>query len=84
MYMYSKCGSVEDAWKIFESAEELDEISMTVILMGFAQNGFEEEAIQMFVKIAKQEFRLTQTWFQLSLGHLELILLWVLVHKSTL
>ena len=57
MDMYSKCGSVGDAWKIFESAEELDEISMTVILVGFAQNGFEEEAIQMFVKIAKQGFR---------------------------
>ena len=84
MDMYLKCGSVEDAWKIFESAEELDEISMTVILVGFAQNGFEEEAIQMFVKIAKQGFRLTQTWFQLSLGHWELILPWVLVRKSTL
>ena len=39
MDMYSKCGSEEDAWKIFESAEELDEISMTVILVGIAQNG---------------------------------------------
>ncbi|XP_075672349.1 pentatricopeptide repeat-containing protein At3g05340 isoform X1 [Castanea sativa] len=53
MDMYSKCGSVGDAWKIFESAEELDEVSMTVILVGFAQNGFEEEAIQIFVKIIK-------------------------------
>nr|POE90431.1 pentatricopeptide repeat-containing protein [Quercus suber] len=53
MDMYSKCGSIEDAWKIFESAEELDEVSMTVILVGFAQNGFEEEAIQIFVKIIK-------------------------------
>ncbi|GMY21551.1 pentatricopeptide repeat-containing protein At3g05340 [Fagus crenata] len=53
MDMYSKCGSVEDAWRIFESAEELDEVSMTVILLGFAQNGFEVEAIQIFVKIVK-------------------------------
>ena len=57
---------------------------MTVILVGFAQHGFEEEDIQMFVKIAKQGFWLTQTWFQLSLGHWELILPWVLVRKSTL
>ncbi|PQQ06519.1 pentatricopeptide repeat-containing protein [Prunus yedoensis var. nudiflora] len=53
MDMYSKCGSVEDAWRIFESTEELDEISMTVILVGFAQNGFESEAIQIFAKMMK-------------------------------
>ena len=53
MDMYSKCGSVEDAWKIFESATQLDEVTLTVILVGFAQNGFEEEAIQIFVKIVQ-------------------------------
>ncbi|KAB2630169.1 pentatricopeptide repeat-containing protein [Pyrus ussuriensis x Pyrus communis] len=53
MDMYSKCGSVEEAWKIFESTEELDEISMTVILVGFAQNRFEDEAIHIFVKMIK-------------------------------
>ncbi|KAI3448639.1 hypothetical protein Pfo_005304 [Paulownia fortunei] len=53
MDMYSKCGCVEDAWRIFESAEVFDEVSITVILMGFAQNGFEEEAIRMFVKMVE-------------------------------
>ncbi|XP_057960483.1 pentatricopeptide repeat-containing protein At3g05340 [Malania oleifera] len=53
MDMYSKCGSVDDAWQIFESADELDAVSMTVILVGFAQNGLEEEAIQIFVKMVK-------------------------------
>ena len=53
MDMYSKCGSLVDAWKIFESAEEVDEVSMTVILVGLAQNGFEEESIQVFVKMVK-------------------------------
>ncbi|OMO62533.1 hypothetical protein CCACVL1_22767 [Corchorus capsularis] len=51
MDMYSKCGSVNDAWQIFESAEDLDEVSMTVILVGLAQNGFEEEAKRIFVKM---------------------------------
>ncbi|CAN1784080.1 Pentatricopeptide repeat-containing protein At3g05340 [Linum perenne] len=51
MDMYSKCGNVEDAWRVFESANQIDEVSMTVILVGFAQNGFEEEAIQFFVKM---------------------------------
>ncbi|XP_057719170.1 pentatricopeptide repeat-containing protein At3g05340-like [Arachis stenosperma] len=53
MDFYSKCGSLEEAWKIFESAEELDEISLTVILVAFAQNGFEEEAIQIFMRMLK-------------------------------
>ncbi|GMN43839.1 hypothetical protein TIFTF001_013039 [Ficus carica] len=53
MDMYSKCGSIEDAWRIFESAEDLDEVAMTVILVGFAQNGFEEEAVQIFKKMVK-------------------------------
>lgn len=51
MDMYSKCGSIEDAWKIFESAEVFDTVSLTVILVGFSQNGFEEEALQIFIKI---------------------------------
>ncbi|KAL8028871.1 hypothetical protein ABFX02_14G189900 [Erythranthe guttata] len=53
MDMYSKCGSVEDAWQIFEYAKVFDEVSVTVILMGLAQNGFEEEAVQLFVKMVK-------------------------------
>ncbi|CAN8269899.1 unnamed protein product [Cochlearia groenlandica] len=51
MDMYSKCGSIEDAWNIFESTEEIDEVSMTVMLVGLAQNGLEEEAIQFFSKM---------------------------------
>lgn len=53
MDLYSKCGSIGDAWQVFESAEAFDEVSMTVILVGFAQNGFEEEAVQVFVKMVK-------------------------------
>lgn len=49
MDMYSKCNSMEDARWIFESAEEYDEVSMTVMLVGFAQNGLEEKAVELFV-----------------------------------
>lgn len=53
MDMYSKCGSMEEALQIFYSADRLDEVSMTVVLVGFAQNGLEEEAIQIFIKMVK-------------------------------
>eukprot|EP00268_Persea_americana_P018791 TRINITY_DN19595_c0_g1_i1.p1 TRINITY_DN19595_c0_g1~~TRINITY_DN19595_c0_g1_i1.p1 ORF type:complete len:643 (+),score=93.57 TRINITY_DN19595_c0_g1_i1:188-2116(+) len=49
MDMYSKCNSMEDACLVFESAEEFDEVSMTVMLVGFAQNGLEEKALELFV-----------------------------------
>ncbi|KAK9756743.1 hypothetical protein RND81_01G117900 [Saponaria officinalis] len=53
MDMYSKCRSMEDALQIFNSAEKLDEVSMTIVLVGFAQNGLEEEAIQVFLKMMR-------------------------------
>ncbi|CAJ1960870.1 unnamed protein product [Sphenostylis stenocarpa] len=53
MDLYSKCGSLEAAWQIFEFAEELDEVSLTVILVAFTQNGLEEEAIQIFMRMVK-------------------------------
>lgn len=54
MDMYSKCRSIHDSLRVFETAEVLDEVSMTVVLVGFAQNGFEEEAIHIFIKMVKQ------------------------------
>ncbi|XP_055816752.1 pentatricopeptide repeat-containing protein At3g05340 [Solanum dulcamara] len=53
MDVYSKCGSVQDAWQMFESVEVLDTIAMTVMLVGFAKNGYQEEALQIFVKMVK-------------------------------
>ncbi|KAL7235172.1 hypothetical protein ACSBR1_018628 [Camellia fascicularis] len=58
MDMYSKCGHMKDAMEIFEAAEVLDEVSMTVILVGFAQNGFEEEAIHIFAKMVKMAIKI--------------------------
>ncbi|KAL8540829.1 hypothetical protein ACS0TY_002160 [Phlomoides rotata] len=68
MDMYSKCGCVEDAWKIFDSAKTLDEVSITVILAGFAQNGYEEEAIRMFVKMVKGGARIDPNMISAVLG----------------
>ena len=62
------CDRVEDAWQIFESAEVIDEVSMTVLLLGFAQNGFEDEAIQIFVKMVKTGINLDPTIVSAILG----------------
>lgn len=68
MDLYSKCGSLEAAWKIFESAEELDEVSLTVILVAFAQNGLEEEAIQIFMRMVKSGIEVDPNMVSAVLG----------------
>ncbi|KAF8392451.1 hypothetical protein HHK36_022793 [Tetracentron sinense] len=68
MDMYSKCGSMGDACQIFQSAEELDEVSMTVILVGFAQNGLEEEALKLFMKMVKAGIEVDQNMVSAILG----------------
>ncbi|KAI3752452.1 hypothetical protein L2E82_24485 [Cichorium intybus] len=58
MDMYSKCGSMQESWQIFESARVLDEVSMTVILAGFAQNGCEEESVRVFSRMIKEGIKI--------------------------
>ncbi|XP_059648532.1 pentatricopeptide repeat-containing protein At3g05340 [Cornus florida] len=68
MDMYSKCGSMGDALQIFEGAEVLDKVSMTIILVGFAQNGLEEESIKFFVKMAKAGIKIDPNMISAVLG----------------
>nr|XP_043622169.1 pentatricopeptide repeat-containing protein At3g05340 [Erigeron canadensis] len=68
MDMYSKCGGMKEAWEIFESAQALDEVSMTVILAGFAQNGCEEEAVQVFVRMVKEGIEIDPNMVSAVLG----------------
>ncbi|KAH0451655.1 hypothetical protein IEQ34_018954 [Dendrobium chrysotoxum] len=46
--MYSKCGSMKDACSVFWLMRERSVISWTTVIMGFAQNGFALEAIEVF------------------------------------
>ncbi|KAF7805120.1 pentatricopeptide repeat-containing protein [Senna tora] len=68
MDLYSKCGNLEAAWQIFESAEELDEVSLTVILVAFAQNGLEDEAIQIFMRMVKSGIEIDPDMVSAVLG----------------
>ncbi|KAK9139768.1 hypothetical protein Scep_009449 [Stephania cephalantha] len=70
MDVYSKCRCMEDAWRVFNFAEELDEVSMTVILVGLAQNGSEEDAIQMFTKMVKAGYTIDSNVVSAVLGAL--------------
>ncbi|KAL6608200.1 hypothetical protein ACP70R_041263 [Stipagrostis hirtigluma subsp. patula] len=51
MDVYSKCGLMEDALRVFRSCRNPDEVFLTVILVGFAQNGLEEKAFELFAEM---------------------------------
>ncbi|KAK9990356.1 hypothetical protein SO802_025341 [Lithocarpus litseifolius] len=49
--LYSKCGSIKDASKIFDVAENEDIVSWTAMINGYAEHGCSQKAIDLFVKI---------------------------------
>ncbi|KAK4347507.1 hypothetical protein RND71_033846 [Anisodus tanguticus] len=49
--MYSKCGSIAEASKIFNSAENNDIVSWTAMINGNAEHGYSQDAISLFEKI---------------------------------
>ncbi|XP_058083101.1 pentatricopeptide repeat-containing protein At3g05340 [Magnolia sinica] len=68
MDMYSKCSNVEDACTIFKSSRELDGVAMTIMLVGLAQNGLEEDAVELFVLIMKARFEIDANMVSAVLG----------------
>ncbi|KAK6148190.1 hypothetical protein DH2020_019102 [Rehmannia glutinosa] len=46
--MYAKCGCMDAALKVFRSMSERSVVSWTTMIMGYAQNGLSEEALEMF------------------------------------
>lgn len=49
--MYSKCGSIGKAEKIFSASENDDIVSWTAMINGYAEHGHSQEAIDLFEKI---------------------------------
>ncbi|GER55393.1 pentatricopeptide repeat-containing protein [Striga asiatica] len=68
MDVYSKCGCLGDAWRIFHFAEVIDEVSLTVMLVGLAQNGFEEDAVRMFLKTIRAGLNIDPDMISAILG----------------
>ncbi|CAI8583132.1 unnamed protein product [Vicia faba] len=46
--MYCKCGSLEDARKVFDKINGKDVVALNSMMMGYAVNGFSEEALKLF------------------------------------
>ncbi|KAH6785550.1 hypothetical protein C2S51_038005 [Perilla frutescens var. frutescens] len=46
--MYCRCGSIKEAYEVFEGIEDKDVISWNTIIIGYARHGFGQEALQYF------------------------------------
>ncbi|KAK4343807.1 hypothetical protein RND71_036901 [Anisodus tanguticus] len=53
--MYAKAGKVHDARCVFESLPERDVVSCTAIISGYAQQGLDKEALDLFRKLQAEE-----------------------------
>ncbi|XP_050209077.1 pentatricopeptide repeat-containing protein At1g53600, mitochondrial [Mercurialis annua] len=51
--MYSKCGNVSEAYRVFASINAPNVISFNSMITGFSQNGYGEQALNLFSKMQK-------------------------------
>ncbi|KAF5202347.1 Pentatricopeptide repeat, partial [Thalictrum thalictroides] len=52
--LYAKCGSIWEAYKIFEEMKLRSIVSWTSLIVGLAVNGFGKEAIKLFGELEKE------------------------------
>ncbi|XP_004505258.1 putative pentatricopeptide repeat-containing protein At3g23330 [Cicer arietinum] len=52
--MYSKCGAIKQATKVFRSMEKRNVITWTAMLVGLSQNGYAEDALKLFGQMQEE------------------------------
>ncbi len=52
--MYAKCGSLEDAWRVFDKMPSHDVVSWNSILGGYAMHGCGKEALKHFERMCEE------------------------------
>ncbi|KAK9265938.1 hypothetical protein L1049_003462 [Liquidambar formosana] len=61
--MYSKCGSVEDAYRVFEAMSERNVFSFSSMILGFAMHGRADAAMRLFHEMLKTETKPNRVTF---------------------
>ncbi|XP_059463043.1 pentatricopeptide repeat-containing protein At1g53600, mitochondrial [Corylus avellana] len=61
--MYSKCGNMDDAYRIFTNIIAPNIVSFNSMITGYAQNGFGEEALRLFRKMQNEGRETNQITF---------------------
>ncbi|KAG6525896.1 hypothetical protein ZIOFF_015869 [Zingiber officinale] len=66
--MHGKCGSVSDAWELFDGLPQKDVVSYNSMVAGFARNGDMETAKRLFHRIPNKN---EVSWSSLINGYLQ-------------
>lgn len=61
--MYVKCGSLERGRKLFDCMANADVVSWSSLIVGYAQSGLGEEAVNLFRQMKKQGIKPNQVTF---------------------
>jgi pentatricopeptide repeat protein len=61
--MYAKCGSMQEALQVFKEMKEKDTLSWNSIIMGLANNGFEDDALNVFHAMFTEGFKPNEVTF---------------------
>ncbi|CAN0903633.1 Pentatricopeptide repeat-containing protein At1g53600, mitochondrial [Linum grandiflorum] len=61
--MYSKCGNVAEAYNIFAKISAPNIVSFNSMIIGFAQNGFGEEALKLFTNMQAEKWKPNEVTF---------------------
>ncbi|XP_024520331.1 pentatricopeptide repeat-containing protein At4g04370-like isoform X1 [Selaginella moellendorffii] len=60
--MYSKCGRMEDARKVFDGMQKRDAVSWNTVILGYAENGDGETALELFEKMQAEDHLSPDSW----------------------
>lgn len=60
MDMYGKCGVLDDARKVFDYMSERNVVAWNSMIVGYVQNGMNEEAIDLFYDMRLDGFEITR------------------------
>ncbi|XP_077231845.1 tetratricopeptide repeat (TPR)-like superfamily protein [Tasmannia lanceolata] len=55
--VYSKCGSINEAYKLFRTSPRKDLVMFTAMIGGYAMNGMGKEALEVFSKMLELEMK---------------------------
>jgi len=61
--MYSKCGNLFDARKIFDTMPQTDTVTWNGLIAGYVQNGFTDEAVALFKAMVTSGVKLDSITF---------------------
>jgi len=55
--MYTKCGSIADAVRLFDGMASPNEVSFTAMMGGLAQSGAVDDALRLFARMSRSGIR---------------------------